>query len=352
VRINLADDAGNRRRRKKGRRRRGAPRRRSYDASVAMPQALPRDRSGLGRSGSKRGRRSAKGSADERKPAGRSQATPSRTARSRVLRRRRSTQPEAAVSVRASRGSRWRLVMLRLPVVVALVALAWLAIYTSTNARFFVYDAQIVGGRHLGPEAIYQAAGVHEQNIFWVDPQRAAEDVMQLEGVKSVSVRCELPARVTIEVEEREPVVMWRATTQQQDLWLDEEGRVLPYHGDVNSPEMVFVVDYGERDLQVGDEVEPEGIVQSSLQLDAALPGVKVFFYQPDRGLSFTHRVNGGEWPVYVGTSEDLTLKIQVLQVLTEHLLAQGTNPRYVDVRWAEHPVYGRPFGETAAGEE
>jgi hypothetical protein len=242
--------------------------------------------------------------------------------------------------------------MLRLPVGVVLVALAWLAIYTSTDARFFVYDAQIVGGRHIGPESIYQAAGVHEQNIFWVNPQRVAEDIMQLEGVKSVNVHCELPARVTIEIEEREPVVMWRATTQQQDLWLDDEGRVLPYHGDVNSPEMVFVVDYGERHLQVGDAVEPEGIVQSTLQLDAALPGVKIFFYQPDRGLSFTHRVNGGEWPVYVGTADDLGRKIQVLQALTEYLLAQGVFPRYVDVRWAEHPVYGRPFGEAAGAEE
>jgi cell division protein FtsQ len=352
VRINLADDSGNRRRRKKGRQRHGRRRPRVYDASVAIPQALPRDRTGLGRSGSKRGRRSAKGSADKRNPAGQSQATPSRTARSRAARSRRSVQPEVAVSVRASRRSRWRLALLRLPVGVALLALAWLAIYTSTDARFFVYDAQIVGGQHIGPEVVYQAAGVHEQNIFWVDPQRVAEDVMRLEGVKSVDVRCELPARVTIEIEEREPVVMWRATTQQQDLWLDEEGRVLPYHGDVDSPDMVFVVDYGERHLRVGDTVEPDGIVESTLQLDAALPGVKIFFYQPDRGLSFTHRVNGGEWPVFVGTADDLARKIQVLQSLTEYLLEQGIDPRYVDVRWAEHPVYGMPFGDAATGEE
>jgi cell division septal protein FtsQ len=235
---------------------------------------------------------------------------------------------------------------------VVLVVLAWLAIYASTDATFFVYGAQIVGGHHIGPEVIYEAAGVHEQNIFWVDPQRVAEDVMQLEGVKSVKVHCELPARVTIEVEEREPAVMWRARTQQQDLWLDEEGRVLPYHGDANSPEMVFVIDSGERYLQIGDTVEPEGIVESALQLDVALPGVKIFFYQPDLGLSFTHRVNGEEWPVYVGTADDLARKIQVLQAVTEYLLEEGIDPRYVDVRWAEHPVYGRPFGEAAGGEE
>ncbi len=352
MRINLADDSGSRRKRKKGRRRRGSLQRWSFDSSVVVPQALPRDHTGLGRSGSKRGRRSAEGDVEGRKPAGRSQAKPGRTARNRGSQRRQPTQSEAVVLARASRRSRWRSLMRRLPVAVVLVSLAWLAIYTSTDAKFFVYDAQIVGGRHTGAEAIYQAAGVHERNIFWVDPQQVAEDIMQLPGVKSVRVHCELPARVTIEVEEREPVVMWRATAQQQDLWLDKEGRVLPYHGDANSPEMVFVVDYGERNLQVGDSVEPEGTVQSTLQLDAALPGVKIFFYQPDRGLSFTHRVNGGEWPVYVGTADDLARKIQVLQALTEYLQDQGIYPRYVDVRWADHPVYGRPLGETAEGEE
>lgn len=317
-----------------------------------MPQALPRDRSAQRRSGSKWGRRSAREAAEGRKPAGQSQATPSRTMRSGALRRRRSTQLEAGVSTQVSRESRWPLVVRRLPVVVALVALALLVIYASTDAKFFVYTAQIVGGGHTGPQAIYEAAGVHEKNIFWVDPEQVAEEIMQLEGVKSVNVRCELPARVIIEVEEREPVVMWRATSQGQDLWLDEKGRVLPYHGDVNSPEMVFVIDYGERHLQVGDAVSPEGIVQSILKLDAALPGVKIFFYQPDRGLSFNYQVNGGEWPVYVGTADDLVRKIQVLQTLTEYLLEQGIGPRYVDVRWAEHPVYGGQFGETAGGEE
>ena len=351
MRINLADDPASRRKRKR-RQRRNARRLRSYDAAVVVTQALPRDRNGLRRTASRRDRRSGKGSAEGRKPAGQSQAMPGRTAHRGATRLGRSTQPEAGVSVRASKGSRWRLFVRRLPVGVVLVILAWLAVYTSTDAKFFVYGAQIVGASHMSADAIYGAAGVHEQNIFWVNPEQAAGDIMQLEGIKSASVHCELPARVTIAVEEREPVVMWRATTQEQDLWLDEEGRVLPYHGDVNSPEMVFVVDYGERHLQVGDMVKPEGIVQSTLQLEAALPGVKIFFYQPDLGLSFTHRVNGGEWPVYVGTADDLARKIQVLQALTEYLSEQGINPRYVDVRWAAHPVYGRPFGETAGGEE
>jgi cell division protein FtsQ len=237
-----------------------------------------------------------------------------------------------------------------LPAILVVGALIAMAVYVSVDAKFFVYQSEIVGRSHLDAETIYRVAGVHEQNIFWINPLKVAERVVELEGVKAARVRCELPARVMIEVEEREPVVMWRAVTQQQDLWLDEEGVVLPYHGDVDSPATVFVVDQSERHLVVGDYLEPKGIVQSVLQLDAALPGVRVFSYQSDRGLSFVQTTDGGEWPVYVGTSQDLQRKIQVLQVMNGYLKTNGIRPRYVDVRWPDHPVYGRPTGDTTGG--
>lgn len=218
--------------------------------------------------------------------------------------------------------------------------------YVSVDARFFVYDSHVQGVRHLDPEFIYQAAGVHEQNIFWVRPHEVAKRIAQLDGIKTVKVRCSLPAQVAIEVEEREPVVMWRAETQKQDLWLDKEGVVLPYGGDVHSPDTIFVVDSSERDLEVGDHIEPEGIVRSVQQLAAGLPKIKVFLYKADKGLVFLQKVDGGEWPVYVGSSEDLPRKIQVVQAVTDYLVSQNIRPRYVDARWADHPAYGKPVGE------
>jgi hypothetical protein len=52
--------------------------------------------------------------------------------------------------------------------------------------------------------------------------------------------------------------------------------------------------------------------------------------------------VAGAEWLVHVGTSDDLPRKIRVLQALTEYLKSNNVQPRYADVRWADHPVYGR----------
>jgi hypothetical protein len=116
---------------------------------------------------------------------------------------------------------------------------------------------------------------------------------------------------------------------------------VLPYHGDVTAASTLFVVDLSQRHLKVGDRVEPKGVVASVRALAAALAGARVFFFQADRGLSFIEQGQQGEWPVYVGTSEDLARKIQVIELLNSHLMAKGIRPSFVDVRWPERPVYG-----------
>ncbi len=331
MRINLAGEEKSQRGRRKSKRQRSR-RSRAFETSIRLPQAHEE----LGRSGSAR-------PAWPWRTIGRSQAP---TRRERARRRQQGTGLEATAPSPTLRRIRWRVVLARMPVVLVLTGLIAGIAYASTDAKFFVYDAQIVGARHLEAEAIYDAAGVDEQNIFWIQPQEVARRIGEMEGIRAVGVRCSLPAQVTIDVEEREPIVMWRALTQEKDWWLDEEGVVLPYHGDVRSPETIFVVDSSERHLQVGDLLEPEDMVGSVRQLAAALPEIKVFFFQADRGLSFSHQVNGGEWPVYVGSSEDLPRKIQVVQVLTDYLVTHNIRPRYVDVRWADHPVYGKAQSE------
>lgn len=256
-----------------------------------------------------------------------------------------SSSPVTASPSVARRQGQWQLVLVRLLVFLLLTGLIGALVYTSTAADFFVYSAQIRGSGYVEPETIYKAAGVHEQNIFWIQPGKAAERIVQLGGIKAASVRCDLPAQVIIEVEEREPVVMWRPGPQGSDLWLDEEGVVLPYGGVVS--DTIFVVGPSQRELEPGERIEPNDIVQSVQQLAASLPEVRVYFYQPDRGLSFTQGPARAAWPVYVGNSEDLPRKIQVLQALTEYLAEEKIRPDYVDVRWADYPVYGKPGGKT-----
>jgi hypothetical protein len=245
----------------------------------------------------------------------------------------------------------WRKIWGRLPVLLILVGLLGVIGYASADARFFVYSARVQGSRYIRAEDIYATAGVHEQNIFWIRPGQVAERIAQLPGIKSVRVRCDLPAQVLITVEEREPVVMWRALSQGQDLWLDQAGMVLPYHGDVKSPDMIFVVDSTGRQLQVGEIISPQDIVQGVLKLAGTVPGAQVFFYEPGRGLTFTQEMGSGTWPVYVGDGEDLARKIRAVQALNAYFEANSIQPRFVDVRWPEMPVYGKLHSEVGGGD-
>jgi cell division septal protein FtsQ len=321
VRIDLVDQETGQHRRRKGRKRRG--RTRAFNSSITLPET---------RAGKRAGK--------PRRPGDR------RSTGSRPQHDQRDLETRTPVM----RGIRWRAVWIRLPAFLVLVALLGLIVYTTVDERFYVYEAQILGARHLEAQTIYEAAQIDEHSIFWIQPQKVAERIVQLDGVRTVRVRCTLLAALAIEIEEREPVVMWRSLSQEIDWWLDEEGVVLPYHGDANSLDMVFVVDSSQRNLRVGDRVTPEGIVRSVLQLASALPSARVFFYEQDRGLYFTQGLGTGEWPVYVGTSEDLPRKIQVVQTLTDYLVENNVHPRYVDVRWADHPIYGKPDGAKADG--
>jgi POTRA domain, FtsQ-type len=274
------------------------------------------------------------------RPRRQARPSPAKKARPQVKRR-----PKADV-IPGRRPIRWSKVTLKVLAFLILVGSIGLIAYGFTAPDFYVYQAAVSGAHHLSAEQLYLAAGIHEQSIFWVRPARVEQSLGQINGIKSVKVSCSLPARVRIAVTEREPVVMWRLRMQNKDWWLDEEGEVLPYHGDVNNT--VFVVDSSTPHLQEGDRIKPEGAVASILQLAAALPGVNVFYYQADQGFSFIHKSADGiqQWPVLVGTSEDLSHKIQILQKLTEYLAAHSIQPRYIDVRWADHPVYGAPDGQ------
>jgi hypothetical protein len=263
-------------------------------------------------------------------------------------------QPEAGawqtLGLAAALGALRRFLAARWWAVLLLAALVGAVAYVFVDGRFYVYTAEIQGASHLDPQAIYRAAGVDKQSIFWIDPEEVARSIIKLDGIRAVRVRCALPAGVTIEVEEREPVVLWRSLTGKRDWWLDLEGVVLPYHGDPTSEGVVFVVDSSELQLQVGGRIEPQGLMQSVHQLAEALPGARVFYYDADRGLSFTQLAGGGQWPVYVGTGEDLQYKIQVVDVLTNYLVEKSIRPEYVDVRWADRPLYGVPASKKEAG--
>ena len=319
MRINFVD----RDKDKKQRRRSGSSRRsrtRTYHSAIAQPQMQDR-------------------------PSARTRRPSARQRQSRAQARAEQQEHRTSPSIWKIIG--WRAIGIRVPGVLMLVALVTAIVFGSTDASFFVYDAKISGNQHIESSKIYEFAGVHEQHIFWIRPEEVAQRVAQIPGIKSVRVRTGLPGKVSIEVVERKPLMVWRTLTHGGDWWLDDEGIVLRYGGDADDPETIYVVDSSNRQLQYGDQIEPEEIVDWVEQLAAALPGARYFYYQGDRGLHFSQERLGLDWPVYVGNGENLTRKIQAVQALNEYLKSNNIQATFVDVRWPDLPVYGKPLVAT-----
>ena len=228
-----------------------------------------------------------------------------------------------------------------------LAAVVAAIVYGSTDASFFVYDADVGGNQYIDYSTIYKAADVHEQHIFWIEPKEVAKRITQIPGIKTVRVRTGLPGKVKIEVEERKPLMVWRTLAYGGDWWLDDEGIVLRYGGDADDPDTVYVVDSSNRQLQFGDQIDPVEIVDWVQQLANALPGARFFYFQDDRGLYFSQDRLGLDWPVYVGDGENLTRKIQAVQALNHYLTENSIQATFVDVRWPDLPVYGKPMAAT-----
>jgi cell division septal protein FtsQ len=279
--------------------------------------------------------------------------TPSRSEREASVRSSRSETQAKAEAASASNTPRisarivGRSASARFWSALILVCLIGVIAYVSAHDKFYVTRPQVVGAHYVDRSSILGVAAVDQQNIFWIEPGKVEEQVAQLQGVKAVRVRCRLPASVEIEVTEREPVALWHVEGKGQESWVDEEGTVLPYAGDPQAPGTIFVIDSSARQLQAGAKIEPTDLVRSAQRLANVLPETNVFYYHPVRGLSFLQNSGGDEWPVYVGTSDDLPRKIRVMEVLTGYLAANNIRPTYVDVRTASHPLYGQPPGKT-----
>ena len=217
--------------------------------------------------------------------------------------------------------------------VLSVLLLAALALITSqffTTYRFYVYDAEIQGNRFVDGSEIYNASGLHELSIFWINPKKVEAAISNLPGIKEARVRCRLPDKVTIQVVERQTqVALCRG---EKCYGLDDQGTVLPLEGELEG--MILIQDLTSDPLEVGDRIDPAAIA-SVLELRQLRPEIAALQYSEDRGLSFSQE----GCPIYLGTG-DMAEKMVILNALLQDLAFEGLQPEFVDVRFPESPYY------------
>jgi len=226
----------------------------------------------------------------------------------------------------------WQIRLRRIPGLMVVGLLSYVLFYLFTDARFFVFEATVAGHRHLSAHEVYQQAGLEGQSIFFVNPQHVSSRIEQLPYVKAATVTCRLPARVRIEIVEREPVYLWQVGAKL--YWLDEEGVVMEPRGP--SPDTVVFLDVDAKALVPGSRVAPE-ILEAARKLKEWLPAEKIFQWSQSQGLSFKHRDG---YPVYLGQLTDLPEKLATLSALAEDFAQNNVHPEFVDLRFAGRPYY------------
>ncbi len=108
-----------------------------------------------------------------------------------------------------------------------LLASALFAIaYGFLSIDFWVYSASISNNRFTSTEQVYSQAGVDGFSAFFIDPNEVSIQLQQLPHIQNAHIRLRLPADVHIQVDEREPTILYQI--QGDSHWIDNEGVIMP----------------------------------------------------------------------------------------------------------------------------
>ncbi len=231
-------------------------------------------------------------------------------------------------------GHRWRARAWNLSHALAGVLLArGLAclVYVFTDLGFYVYGADVKTMRYASPVVVYQQAGVEGFSAFFVQPAAVSERVRQLPTIQSAVVRVRLPNRVTIEVIEREPVLLYQV--QAETFWVDAQGFLMPA-ADARE-DLVKLID-DSSSAQVDPQRVDPSLLHAIQQIRRDLPQIDTFRYQEPFGMYF---FSPEGWRVLLGEAKTMDSKLLSWAALRQDLLRKKATVQEVDLRY-QHPYW------------
>ncbi|HEY66663.1 MAG: hypothetical protein DRI79_08920 [Chloroflexi bacterium] len=245
--------------------------------------------------------------------------------------RRKGRRFETASTLVLGRARVRRPSKIRHSLLLLLIAVAAGALWLALDDRFYIYHADVLGVTSVSPNEVFRASGLPGLHILWVHPDEVEARILAaLPTVKSARVVCGLPAKCTITVVEREPMVMWDEGGQL--WWIDADGVVFPAQGTLSDGWLVRGPLPRDEDGRLDERVRV-----ALTELWTAGANVSPLLYVPGRGLVFTDERG---WRVIVGQGPGMAERLRVLEHLAANLQARGLTPRFVDVRFPDAPYY------------
>lgn len=228
-----------------------------------------------------------------------------------------------------------------------------------------VSDFEIAGIQRVTKEEVAQVLDLNQRRIFLLSPlefeQAITDNFPDLYGVR---VSLTIPAQMTIQVQEREPTLMWNY--QGRQLWIDPQGYLLPIRGEAqialqidadDQPPFYIpedriilqgekrlrktVIMKGENDtlalFKVYQRIDPV-TYQAIHELNQLLPEQGIILYDTRRGLGWN---DPRGFQAYVGTDlKEIAAKMSMLDEIVKTMIDEQIIPTLISVEHINAPYY------------
>lgn len=217
-------------------------------------------------------------------------------------------------------------------------------LFIFSTADFFYVRSIAVGGlRYLTKEEIFAFTKVANQHIFWIDPERVRQNLLQSPSIAEARVWLDWsPQLLNIVIEEREPAIVWEQSGTA--LWVDIQGRIMMQRED--RPDLVRVSASENVEQGVFSQTGrvDEDIVVGAIQLKELLPEAALLRYDSFKGLGYA---NPQGWSVWFGVGKFMPEKVAIYRAISQDLLARGIQAGEVNIVDPDAPYYTVVWGTT-----
>lgn len=225
-------------------------------------------------------------------------------------------------------GTRW----------LSLIALGlsiWTMLQLKDGAEYTIDSISIEGAYYMSPSRIRSIAGLIGDQIFQVDPLSIERALEAHPEILSAEVSVSWPNGVSIDVEERYPVLEWNDAGKSWLISMDG----IAYLRRSSPPELNRVHSQ-EEVLRIGAPLSPvidPALIQAALELKAIIGDGRDLLFDKDHGLGFqdTHG-----WMAYFGTDGDMETKLRAYSRIVELLLQNMYPASLVSVEELSAPYY------------
>jgi cell division protein FtsQ len=211
------------------------------------------------------------------------------------------------------------------------------ALYFFSQSQFFALkEIDVRGQKHLTPGEVSGESGLGKgTNIFQLNLDQARKRLLTDPWIAAATLRCQLPNRVEIDIEERQPVALLLAG--QRWLVLDRSGVCIDSAVSLRLYSLPIITGLTPDTTDPGKRVSASPVLQAVLT--AMDLSVEDFFSEVDiaNPNSLVAYTRDGI-PVLLGDSHDLHAKLLTAQSLIVNMTGTGA-VAYMDLRSAQAPA-------------